>query len=180
MGYRQQLSTELVALGSPMRTTAPVPARRQSVFSRTDRMKPLSGTVRPLRIAATSAGLLGGGITAARFASIPPSSVLYLSISAAVCAIAAGTAEIVRTMAARSPETRRMAALQHLARKASSPEERLSAMAMLSLTTSTSRIERKDMTELMRMLLDASRRQADVSELEDKQRWSAPSAVNGG
>jgi hypothetical protein len=128
-----------------------------------DRMKPLDRR-RSLRIAGGTAGLLGLGVTAVRFAGVSLQAVVYLSVSAAVCAIAAGAVAIVRIVANRSPEVRRMAALQRLARKASSPEERLSVLAMLSLASNTSRINRKDTFELIRIALKQPRNRTDLSD----------------
>jgi hypothetical protein len=120
-----------------------------------DSVKPPSGAIRPLRIISETA-LLGAGVTAAHCAGIPPTAMLYLSVSAAVCAITTGTVEIVSAVANRSPEARRMAALQRLARKASSGNERLSAAAILSLTTSTPRTERTETAEIILKVLNAS------------------------
>lgn len=73
-------------------------------------MKPVDPRHLSLRIAGGTAGLLGLAVTAMRFARISPWTVFYLSVSAAVCAIDAAVVAIVRIVASRSPEVRRMAA----------------------------------------------------------------------
>jgi hypothetical protein len=78
-------------------------------------------------------GVLGAGAVTAHFAHLSTGTTICMCVSAAVCAIIAGTVAIVGTMADQPPETRRMAALQRLASKADTPADRRSAMAMLTM-----------------------------------------------
>jgi hypothetical protein len=116
-------------------------------------------------IAWGTAGLLSVGAAGARFVTNSPDALFILGISSALCAVIAGIVAIVTVIAGRSPEIRRMSALQHLARKARSPAERLSAMAMLSVATSSmTGIEKENMAEFLRMILQTPRVEAAISD----------------
>jgi hypothetical protein len=65
----------------------------------------------------------------------------------------AGTVAIVGIIADRSPEVRRMAALQRLARKAATPGERRSVMAALILDNAITCGGSKDNTALVQALV---------------------------
>jgi hypothetical protein len=69
---------------------------------------------------------------------------LCLCASSVLCAAITATIAITALITGRSPEIRRMAALQRLARKAASPTERQSAMAGLLLDTAIAYGQVKD------------------------------------
>lgn len=109
-----------------------------------------------LPIAGGTAGLLGAAAAAARLANASPGTVACLGISSAVCAVIAGVAAIVSTIANRTPEIRRMAALQRLARQTRSPKERLHAMILLSLAKNMTKVERENTTAIIQTILEAA------------------------
>lgn len=139
-----------------MRTAEPsLASRRVETETGGDSLKPSKHITCLLRIIG-GAAFLGAGATAAHLTGIWPEKALYLAALAAVCAITTGTVEIVRAVAGRSSETRRMVALQRLARRAESSNERLSMAAILSLTPGTLPRECKETAEIIRVVLGVS------------------------
>lgn len=105
-----------------------------------------------------ASGVLGLGAGSAHLLNAGPGAVIWLCGSSALCAITAGTVAIVGTIAGRTPDVRRMAALQHLARKANSPSERRSAMGVLALDKLVSHGQLKAAALLAPVLLPEAKR----------------------
>ena len=133
-----------------------VPSRTAGAGSRaTDRhaaVRPPFSWRASLPVASGTAGLVSVGA----FGHPSSGALFFLGISSALCAVVAGIVAVVKVMAGRSPEIRRMTALRQLALRASSPAERLSAMAMLSLTASMTGAERENTTRLIHLILQAT------------------------
>lgn len=119
-------------------------------------MEPALAWRASLPIAGGTAGLLGVAAVATRFASASPGTVACLGASSVVCAVVAGVVAIVNAIASRTPEIRRMAALQRLARRARSPKERLYAMILLSLAKNMTKVERENAAAIIQTVLAAA------------------------
>ena len=90
-------------------------------------------------VAGGSSGAFGAAALTTHLASASTAGMICLCTASALCAIVAGAVAIVGGIASRSPEVRRMAAMQHLARKAETASERRIAMLLLAADNAITR-----------------------------------------